>query len=371
MSVRKVQSVRPLEPCRWSKRDDILANWDALRANPEQWYDNRARKTNPRQPDFVRKDDRSVAIWIDGRDAPENVADLLAEFDAARQEAPRTNRGGDRKADEQVLWENLRNHPEEWYDNRARKTNPRAPDFTRRDDRSAALWCDSYNAPEWLGELIEELDIRRANFAAQRQQQQQSEGVSSGAGDARRAEEWAKWESLRNNPNDWFDNRNTKANERQPDFRRKDDRMVALWLTSRNLPPYINDLLAELDARGGDRRYSGAQGEQGYPQQSEQQYQEQPYPQQREERQRQPRASNEERAARELPLWESLRDNPEQWFDNRRTKINPRAPDFKRKDDRNVALWATSYAAPDWAPQVLEMLDERQAQRAAATGQQY
>ena len=34
----------------------------------------------------------------------------------------------------------------------------------------------------------------------------------------------AKWERFFQDPNAWWDNRNTKQNPKQPDFRHKDDR---------------------------------------------------------------------------------------------------------------------------------------------------
>jgi len=49
--------------------------------------------------------------------------------------------------------------------------------------------------------------------------------------------------------------------------------------------------------------------------------------------------------------WADLENNPEGWFDNRSDKRNPKAPDFKAKNNnKNVeggfALWLDS--APDW-----------------------
>ncbi len=38
--------------------------WEALRANPNAWYDNRATKQG-RQPDFRHKTDRNQALWVE------------------------------------------------------------------------------------------------------------------------------------------------------------------------------------------------------------------------------------------------------------------------------------------------------------------
>lgn len=55
--------------------------------------------------------------------------------------------------------------------------------------------------------------------------------------------------------------------------------------------------------------------------------------------------------------WSELFANPDQFWDNRRSKRNPRAPDFKHKDT-GVALWIDSRQTPDWVPASLDKLDE-------------
>ena len=45
-------------------------------------------------------------------------------------------------------------------------------------------------------------------------------------------------------------------------------------------------------------------------------------------------------------LWELLRTNPDAFWDNRNSKVNPRAPDFVHKDNGD-ALWASS-DPPQW-----------------------
>ena len=54
-------------------------------------------------------------------------------------------------------------------------------------------------------------------------------------------------------------------------------------------------------------------------------------------------------------LWRSaLIDNPGEWWDNRTDKRNPKAPDFKAKnngpkvDGQPAALWIDSKDKPDW-----------------------
>ena len=44
--------------------------------------------------------------------------------------------------------------PEEWWDNRATRKNPRAPDFKHKVTRQA-LWIDNWQTPEWVGTKFE------------------------------------------------------------------------------------------------------------------------------------------------------------------------------------------------------------------------
>jgi len=47
--------------------------------------------------------------------------------------------------------------------------------------------------------------------------------------------------------------------------------------------------------------------------------------------------------------WESLKMEGDSWLDCRFEKRNPRAPDFKHRFDRDMALWLESDHTPDWA----------------------
>ncbi|XP_078150049.1 protein OSB1, mitochondrial-like [Carex rostrata] len=58
--------------------------------------------------------------------------------------------------------------------------------------------------------------------------------------------------------------------------------------------------------------------------------------------------------------WQAFFANPLDWWDNRRNKKNPNAPDFKHKDT-NEALWINSKYIPDWVNSQLEILDSRMA----------
>lgn len=40
------------------------------------------------------------------------------------------------------------------------------------------------------------------------------------------------WEDLMDNPDDWYDNRDSKPTDRSPDFRHKEDKDRAMWMNS-------------------------------------------------------------------------------------------------------------------------------------------
>jgi hypothetical protein len=48
-----------------------------------------------------------------------------------------------------LYWKHLVDHPEEWWDNRVTRRNPRAPDFKHRVSRQA-LWIDNPQTPDWV-----------------------------------------------------------------------------------------------------------------------------------------------------------------------------------------------------------------------------
>lgn len=54
--------------------------------------------------------------------------------------------GPDSSIDE--LWRHLVEYPEEWWDNRTSRRNPKAPDFKHKATRKA-LWINNFQTPEW------------------------------------------------------------------------------------------------------------------------------------------------------------------------------------------------------------------------------
>ena len=45
--------------------------------------------------------------------------------------------------------------------------------------------------------------------------------------------------------------------------------------------------------------------------------------------------------------WMDFFDNPNAYWDNRQNKRNPKAPDFKHKDDKDTVLWLDSRDTPN------------------------
>ncbi|XVF36213.1 hypothetical protein REPUB_Repub19eG0039000 [Reevesia pubescens] len=62
----------------------------------------------------------------------------------------------------------------------------------------------------------------------------------------------------------------------------------------------------------------------------------------------------------QLYLWQVFFTSPFEWWDNRKSKKNPRQPDFKHKDT-GEALWL-SHNDPPWIRKQLELLDSKLAE---------
>ncbi|GLT42394.1 hypothetical protein SLA2020_163960 [Shorea laevis] len=57
-------------------------------------------------------------------------------------------------------------------------------------------------------------------------------------------------------------------------------------------------------------------------------------------------------------LWQAFFANPAEWWDNRKSKRNPKYPDFKHKDT-GEALWIEGKNNPSWVKSQLAILDSR------------
>ncbi len=50
--------------------------------------------------------------------------------------------------------------------------------------------------------------------------------------------------------------------------------------------------------------------------------------------------------------WMEFFDDPNAYWDNRQNKRNPRAPDFKHKDEKDTVLWLDSRDTPSCEPTI-------------------
>ncbi|MEW5307983.1 MAG: hypothetical protein WDW36_010349 [Sanguina aurantia] len=248
--------------------------WGAVLDAPDQYYDNRETKLNPRGPDFKHKTN-GEALWV--KDAPQWVLEKLQGMPASQS----TQRGVGKDA----LWEAVFATPGEYFDNRESKLNPKAPDFKHKVS-GEALWV--IDASQWV------LD----RLAAMPPAPQST--IKRGSGQD------AEWEAVFANPDQYFDNRLTKLNPKGPDFKHKTSGEV-LWVNG--APEWVIDRLATLVPQAG-KQQGGKDA-----------------------------------------VWEAVLNTPDLYYDNRKDKRNPKAPDFKHKTT-GEALWLND--APSWALERLQ-----------------
>ncbi|KAG8376523.1 hypothetical protein BUALT_Bualt09G0072200 [Buddleja alternifolia] len=132
--------------------DQILDLWRDLVKNPRQWWDYRNHKSKglvkERFPDFKQKG-TGESLWIST--APKWVLPGIGrlEFDVKDVKPTAVLGGGGMKkfGKNDDSWKNLVENPDKWYDNRAKKRNPKAPDFKHKET-GEALWVDKL--PAWV-----------------------------------------------------------------------------------------------------------------------------------------------------------------------------------------------------------------------------
>ncbi|KAH0853449.1 hypothetical protein HID58_093224 [Brassica napus] len=130
------------------------------------------------------------------------------------------------------------------------------------------------------------------------------------------------WNHLIENPKDWWDHRENKANglvkPRHPDFKSKDS-SLSLWLNKAPswVLPKLEGLEFDVLVRKG-RGVKQLKGEES---------------------------------------WKELVENPDKWWDNRIDKRNAKAPDFKHKET-GEALWLNE--SPTWVLSKLPPVKKRQ-----------
>lgn len=136
--------------------------WRDLVKNSLLWWDYRDQKAkglvHEKFPDFKHKE-TGDALWFNS--APKWVLPGIGklEFDipAVRQKfVPRSSQGyGEKKKSSggknEEFWKELVENPSKWWDNRAKKLNPKSPDFKEKES-GKALWLS--DSPDWVASKL-------------------------------------------------------------------------------------------------------------------------------------------------------------------------------------------------------------------------
>ncbi|KAJ4958478.1 hypothetical protein NE237_025589 [Protea cynaroides] len=192
-------------------------------------------------------------------------------------------------------WNQLLAKPHEWMDKRLSKNN-QTHAFEHKGS-GKLLWIDE-STPKWI---LSKLDSM--TFACESEEKSQKSGVES-------ADRY--WIDLVNYPERWRDYRKDKMDGKvkqgHPDFKCKEDGH-ALWFNSAPI-----SLLPKL--KGISETNFGNDSK-----------------------------SNPLTNFKKEESWKNLVENPDKWWDNRLSKRNEKAPDFKNKDT-GEGLWVNS--SPTW-----------------------
>ncbi|CAA0836474.1 Protein OSB2- chloroplastic [Striga hermonthica] len=122
--------------------DKTMHLWRDLVKNPLQWWDFREHKANGlvkvKHPDFKQKVTEEP-LWLST--APKWILPWIEELVFnVKNMTPKQNQTDD-------SWKDLVENLDDWWDNRARKRNPKAPDFVHKVT-SEALWLNG--SPSWV-----------------------------------------------------------------------------------------------------------------------------------------------------------------------------------------------------------------------------
>ncbi|CAN1194254.1 Protein OSB1, mitochondrial [Linum perenne] len=133
--------------------------WQAFFSNPDRWWDMRKNKKHHWSPDFIHKDTRE-GLWL-REGVPSWVTTQLQIVDSNK---PEGNIGSASQfkgyKNDLYLWQVFFHNPDEWWDNRRDKKNPRSPDFKHKDT-GEALWLGR-DDPPWIRKQLQRLDDESA-----------------------------------------------------------------------------------------------------------------------------------------------------------------------------------------------------------------
>ncbi|XP_021726667.1 protein OSB3, chloroplastic/mitochondrial-like isoform X2 [Chenopodium quinoa] len=437
------------------KKNNRLQLLQLLFANPSDWYDNRKSKKNPKQPDFKHKSTGEV-LWFSERDPPwvkkqieildsrlsgspnygvsskysssrclsdelfmvPNPTVTEEDLDDPEPDEPGKNiqRGvnsdketgegkssSQKKIDRLHLWKKFFANPDEWYDNRKSKKNPKQPDFKHKSS-GEALWfseCDSLWVKEQVeilgsrhvgganieainksssdklvsGEPLEELNLNVTaeeftldetgkNF--QRVENSGSETCEGKSSLQKKNDRLHLWKKLFANPDEWYDNQKSKKNPKQPDFKHKSSG-EALWFSERD-PLWVKEQVELLGSRvlGGANNevtskssptkwVSGELLEEINLNVTAEEFTLDEPGENFQGVENSGSETRESKSSAQKKLWKKFFANPDEWYDNRKSKKNPKQPDFKHKTS-GEALWLGGCDSP-WVKKQIKILD--------------
>ncbi|KAF6142360.1 hypothetical protein GIB67_023385 [Kingdonia uniflora] len=328
----------PPKDSRVKAAEFVESLWKELLEKPNEWLDNRKIKVNPKYPDFKHKEDKDKALWL-------NVAPswALLKLDELEFHPPKDSSV---KAAEFVesLWKELLEKPNEWLDNRKIKVNPKYPDFKHKEDKDKALWLNV--APSWALLKLDELEFHPPKDSSRVKAAEFVESL---------------WKELLEKPNEWLDNRKIKANPKYPDFKHKEDKDKALWLNV--APSWALLKLDELEFHPPKGPTSAEESWKNLVENLNKWWDNRfnkRNPKSPDFKHKDtgdalwlnsapawvlpklpPGKSEDEDAVKDREfienLWKDLFEKPNEWLDNRKTKVSPRHPDFKHKGQSKIS----------------------------------
>ncbi|KAL1223997.1 Protein OSB3, chloroplastic/mitochondrial [Cardamine amara subsp. amara] len=311
--------------------EETSNSWKHLLENPKEWWDYRGNKANglvkPRHPDF-KSMVGDLSLWLTG--APDWVLPNLEGLEFAVL----VPKGKLKQLKGEESWKDLVQNPDKWFDSRSDKTNVKAPDFKHKET-GEALWLT--DSPTWV---LSKLPPRKKNqerpLESNTVSQPQLElDVAVPKGNLKQLKREESWKNMVENPNNWWDNRTNKRNPKGPDFTNKETG-EALWLNGSptwvqpKLPPQKTNQERPLVSNNVSQPQ--LELEVAVPK------------------------GNLKQIKRE-ESWKNLVENPNNWWDNRTNKRNPKGPDFTNKET-GEALWLNG--SPTWVQPKLPPLKTNQ-----------
>ncbi|KAM7259228.1 hypothetical protein ACFE04_014969 [Oxalis oulophora] len=146
--------------------DSNLMFWKDLRDNPNHWVDYRTAKidglVNPKHPDFKHKEGNR-ALWVNTAPSwmTSELRELKFELVEISKESKLQNSAYVSKETKphkrEESWKDVLANPDNWWDNRVGKKNPKSPDFKHKNS-GEALWLDT--APDWVKSKLPPLESK-------------------------------------------------------------------------------------------------------------------------------------------------------------------------------------------------------------------